>query len=336
MEKNELKRPPTVKDVARAAGVTAATVSNVLRGKVSEVSAATAKVVMEKVAELGYVRNLTASALSSKKANAIALIMVSVFDENRPEEDAEPNPFYGELAIRMERAARKAGYALYIYAGPESGYENFLLERNLDAAILCGVTPKDSPRILKQSNIKLILFDAVQDDPVHMTVRGDEREGGRLAVAHLLSLGRKRLAFVGPPLSHDPNNIPALRYYGARDFCRENRIDLKFQEAWTHLSDGIEAGKKLARGNFDGVFASSDVLAAGAIRGLLESGKKVPSDVAVIGYDDLPLCMMTVPPLTTINQKLHHKIHASLDLVIQGKPGDAKIIKPVLVARKSA
>lgn len=329
-------KSPTVKDVAKAAGVTAATVSNVLRGKLTEVSEATAERVLEKVQELGYVRNLTASSLSSRTSNTIALIMIGVFDLAVSKEDMEPNPFYGELAIRMEREAREKGFALNIYAGEEDGYEEFVLQRNIDAAILCGVTPRDNPgSIMKRKDLRLLLFDSCVDHPQHLSVCTNEPLGGRIAAEHLLETGRRKLTFVGPPLSHDPSNVPALRYYGAKAACKEAGIELGFLEAWTHLSNGIAAGEQLAETDTEGIIASSDVLAAGILQGLLRKGRKVPEDIALIGYDNLPFCQMLYPALTTIDQQLPKKIEYALDLIMNGTPGEHRTVKPTLVKRQT-
>lgn len=328
---------PTIHDVARLAGVSTATVSNVLNERTTEVSRATAERVWKAVERLGYVKNLAASSLSGRSSLMIGVIVLGVFDPYGTEKNQAVNPFYGDFLFRFEREARQMGYTIAVYAGREESAINFLLERNVDAAVILGAIAQDLPIVLKRRDIPLLLFDSfVPDDGYLMKVHTDEIAGGRLSAQHLLATGRRRLVFVGGIVQGYPNNIPAIRYRGAKTVCDAAGVELELIESWTSYRGGLEAAQRVIELKADGVVTSADITAAGLVRGLLDSGVRVPDDVAVMGYDNLSIAEYVYPPLSTVDQGLQQKVEAAAQLIRDGVPGAYRIITPTLVIRKSA
>lgn len=329
-------RSLTIADLARDLGVSKATVSNVLRGRMSEVSPATASRVMARVQETGYVKNLAAAALAGVQTQTIALIAMGVYEPHPGNPDPEITPFYGELTFRLERLARDRGYALLVYTGWEDAFISFLVQRRVDAAVLVGVAQRHVPAPDQRGNASLIMFDAEVDDPTLMHVRTDDREGGRLAARHLLDRGCRRLAFVGDFGEYQPNPTTRDRFEGAAETCAPAGVPLERLPCWHAIQFGREAAETLTAWGVDGVITAADVVAAGVVDGLQARGRRVPEDVAVTGYDNLPVARLTHPPLTTLDIRLNDKVQAVLDLVAEGRPGDIRSIPPRLVLRESA
>lgn len=335
-QKQDGPKSLTIGDLARELGVSKATVSNVLRGRRSEVSAATAARVMDKVRETGYVKNLAAAALAGVKTQTLALIAMGVYEPHPGNPDPQITPFYGELVFRLERFARDLGYAVLIYTGWEDDYISFLVQRRVDAAVLVGVAEEHIPSPGQRGNAALIMFDAEAKDPSLMHVRTDDRAGGRLAAEHLLARGCRKLAFLGDFGEYHPNPTTRDRFEGASEACARAGIPLERLQCWHAIRFGEAAAATLHEKGIDGVISAADVIAAGVIKGLQDLGRRVPDDVAVTGYDNLPLAELSQPPLTTLDIDLTAKVRAVLELVEQGSPGDARVVPPRLVVRESA
>lgn len=329
-------RKPTITDVARAAGVSAAAVSYVLNGRLKEVSASTAERVLEKVRELGYVKNLAAAALTGQRSRMIAVIIPSLYDPQAVEVDSSINPFYGELLIRLEHEARGRGYAVCFYTGREEETVHFLLQRNMDAAVLVGFSEWDLPSLMKNPGIRCVLFDSHGHAPAHGHVRTNEQKGGYLSAERLVDIGRRRLLFVGAKPLESSDNVPSERYRGALRACELAGLPLNVLESAVTYDAGLYAAQKVVDMAVDGVVTTADVIAAGLVDGLARLGRTVPGDVAVMGYDNLPICSYTRPQLSSIDQGLREKVRAVMDLVESPEPGAVRVIDPTRVLRQSA
>jgi LacI family transcriptional regulator len=327
---------PTINDVARLASVSTATVSYVLNGHLTEVSTETAQRVMKAVAELGYVKNLAAAALTGKKSRMIAVIIPGIYDHESASQDQEINPFYGEFAFRLESQARARGYAVCVYGGREKDFVHFLLERGVEAAVLVGLSEWDLPDVLRRQDIHCVMFDSFNDDARHSHVRTNEMKGGYLAAERLIDLGRKKIVFVGGTPAADSSNVPSLRYRGARKACEMADLPMQNIEALTSYDAGLHAAEQVVALGADGVVTTADIIAAGLLEGLQRRGARVPDDIAVMGYDNLPISRFTKPRLSTIDQGLNEKVKAVIELISKPQPGTVRVIDPKLVLRESA
>lgn len=327
---------PTIVDVARHAGVSAATVSYVLNGRFSQVSEKTIDKVRLAVQDLGYVKNLTASALSSRRSNMIGVLLPDLLDPASREREPEINPFYGEFIFLLEAEARARGYALCLFAGRERDAIEFLLQRHLEAAVLVGFCPPNLQTLLDQKGIKLVAYDSFRFNPGVRFVRTDEEHGGALAAEHLLSLGRQRPVFLGGFMADFPDHLPAYRCRGARAVFAQADIPMQILEGPTSYSAGLEAAEAVVRLGGDCVVAVADIIAAGLIEGLRQLGRSVPDDIAVTGYDNLPISRHVRPQITTVDQRLPQKIAALMASIEEETTGDPVVVAPRLLVRESA
>jgi len=329
------RKKPTIKDIARETGVSATTVLNVLGGRVAETSTETAERVRQKARELGYVRNLTAAALTGRGSHSFALIITKAYQPLTQAHESDINPYYGEFIIRLEYEARKAGLTFSLFGGDEEDYLNFVLERNLDAAVLMGIHRIDLPRAIAQRGVPVILLDSAVHEEHAVSIRTNDLLAGELAARYLLAQGRRAIGFVGD-IEQPPDAAPSQRRLGAFRVCREAGIELVNLHCIATVDDGRRAATELVRLGLDSVITAADNLAAGIVSALPSLGKQVPRDVAVVGYDNLLIARLAQPPLTTIDQGLGEKVRTIIAMIKDRKPGSVHLIEPKLVVRESA
>ena len=297
-----------IKDIAQRAGVSTATVSNVINGNHHKVSQATVEKVRRIIEEHGYQPSATARSLASKESRIIGVVIPNLGEE----EDYNRNPYISELIALLERYVRKQGYYLMIRSVREcreivpvfSGW-------NVDGVILLGVFHHEVEEIEKLLKVPTIYADTYAKDLNIANVGVDDYKGGYLMARYLLDKGHRKIAFVGPNVE-DLGVIPE-RYRGFCAALGEQGITLSPEdifEARTVCEDGVAAGKRIAHSGkgFTAVAAMSDSLAMGLMAGLRVSGWNVPEDISLIGFENLQLCQFTNPPLTSISQSVETKV----------------------------
>lgn len=311
----------TMRDVARAAGVSAMTVSNVLNGRRGRVSPATVSLVEDTIARLGYVPDGAARALSARSSGIVALVYRGGGD--RP---ALANPHDSELVGEVERWVSRSGRHLMIHAAEDVvTTAGNLRTWNVDGAILLGVLAPQVAELRRLSGVPMVLVDTADDtgDDGFATVGVDDVGGGRLAGDHLAGLGHRRTAFVGP----DPaaGGVIADRYRGWRAALDDHGVqdDLVLRTATSSFEAGLEAATRLLAAPElpTAVFCTADILAIGLLKGLLGAGVRVPEDVSVVGFDDLPECRHLTPTLTTVRQDVRAKGRSAVELLTQVMTG---------------
>ena len=334
-------RRVSIKDVAREAGVSTTTVSYVLNEITTQtISGETAQRVRDAANKLGYVPNLNARSLTSRRTNLIGIVI----PQTEPgREFMFDNPFYGALLSSLEYNARKSGYHLLL-TGPGIGHSYISIARNrgVDGIVIVGSYPTSSLDELHQLSIPVVLVDTyVKDDAFH-TIGIDDREGGRMAVRYLLSQGHRRIAFVSGDVQE--HGVMQKRFLGYQDAMKEAGLPLT--PGLVHAGDvsfhhGLTAAKSISKGQSDvtAIFAAADILGAGVIKGLRQAGKKVPEDMSVMGFDDLDLAQICDPSLTTIHQDIAAKGAAAIQMILGALSGDSgkqeQILPLSLVVRDS-
>lgn len=288
----------TVKDVAREAGVSLGTVSNVLNGKVS-VKQNTKEKVYEAMKKLNFQYNMNASALRTKTTKNIGLIIPSIV-----------NPYYPELARGVEDALMNEKFTLFLCNSDrdqekEQQYVDELLSKGTDGLIL--VKSKLSEVTLQQvaARTALVLVDH-DGDRNHMfcQVNVDDENGILQGMSLLKKYGHEKIAFISG-LQDAYSSICRIRTFRAclanwGVSCPEEYIT----EGNFSWNSGYMAAEKLLRlpNPPTAIFAANDIMAMGAIRAICDNGFTVPGDISVMGYDDIEFCNLSVPPLTTIHQ----------------------------------
>lgn len=318
---------PTSFDIAYRAGVSQPTVSRALRGD-KAVSAATREKIEAIARELNYTVDKNASSLRSQRANTIALL----FFEDPTADDSNINPFFLSMLGSITRECANRGLDLLIsfQRMEDDWHVKYQDSHRADGLILLGYGDYTAyARKLEQlarQGTHFVRWGSVREDNIGPTVGSDNFGAGKLAGEHLLSLGRRRIAFLGDADEGYPEF--ADRYAGCCAAMREAGFEpdggLR-KDALTSEADGYIAAKSLlADGRpFDAIFAASDLIAIGAMQALAEAGRRVPEDVAIVGFDDIPAANHTSPPLTTLMQDLRGAGGALLDVLTEAIEGEA-------------
>jgi DNA-binding LacI/PurR family transcriptional regulator len=304
--RHKAARRATSFDIAALAGVSQPTVSRALSGSRS-VSEETRARVLAAAQSLHYTVDRNASGLRRRQSQTLALL----FFEDETPDDTLINPFYLSMLGALTRAAASAGYDLLISLQQLSGswFADYEDSRKADGVLLLGYGDYRETRphleALVAHGTHFVRWGAAKAGQIGITVGSDNREGGRLATHHLLSRGRRRIAFLGTAGAAAPEMLE--RYQGHVAALAEAGLDADPQLAVDSGPSEAQGRRALAilqsRGAaFDAIFAASDMAAIGAMRALQEQGIAVPGDVAVVGFDDLAAARMTDPPLTSIHQ----------------------------------
>nr|WP_205740528.1 LacI family DNA-binding transcriptional regulator [Haloactinopolyspora alba] len=307
--------PVTMRDVAKRAGVSVKTVSNVVNGYPYIRDHTRAKVV-EAIDELGYRMNLTARNLRAGRSGIITLAV--------PELGL---PYFAELSEAVIRIARENGLTVLVeQTGADrereltvlSGLRGHLVDGVIFSPLAMG--PDDAEH-LNVSFPMVLLGERIFHGPVdHVTI--DNVAGARAVVQHLTATGRRRIAVIGTH-SGELMGTAALRYQGYLQALRDAGIDetpelVADAGAW-HRSTGAEAMVRLLNSGvrFDAVFAMNDTLALGALRVLLRHGIRVPDDVAVVGFDDIEEARYSTPTLTTVDPGREQIARTAVELLVR-------------------
>ena len=331
----------TLRDVAERAGVSTMTVSNVMNGNRARVSPETIERVQRIAAELGYVPSASARSLSARSSRLIGLLVPAA-----DEDSLMISPHNMAMVGQIERELRRLGYHLLLRGiADQREVTEALQSWSLDGAILLGFLDEEIDRLNSKTvgTVRVLAIDSYSGNTLTTGPRSDDFAGARLATRHLLNLGHRRIVFAGPAFTDV--GVVHERFKG---FCQAY-ADLG--AAWdermvaavnTTHADGLALGLGLL-GRFPGataVFATADILAIGILRGLSESGTRVPDEVSVVGFDNLDLCDYVVPRLTTVSQDIATKAAIAVHLLIKSiddgeHPSEPVTIGVSLVRRES-
>ena len=314
----------TIEDIAKEAGVSTTTVSNVIHGRTNKVSGKTVDRINEIIRRRGYVPNLSARALKIRSSKLVALIIH--LDEGERERFWS-DPFYISLTGAVEQALRERGYFLMIRASAElDELLAFLRNWNVEGVFLPGLF-EDDPfyKTLYDLQKPVVLTDSYISDLGPMTNIGlRDFDGARLATEHLIENGHRRIVFAGPKMKN--GGVLEQRLNGYRQALQDHGIgfdpDLIY-ECEFDIDKMMELGRKLAaRQDITAIFATADMLAAGLMSGLHQAGRMVPRDISIVGFDDISWSRMTNPMLTTIHQDADAKGRLAAECMIRLLEGE--------------
>jgi LacI family transcriptional regulator len=334
---------PSIYEVARVAGLSVATVSRALNDT-GPVRAETRRRVLETVERLGYVPHSAARSLSTRKTMSIGVLLPDMH-----------GAFFSEIVRGIDLAARNAGYHLLVSGSHSDPAETAALLQTLHGRIdgLILMTPGVGGAWLQKAlprRVPVVLLNDDGTDGHHQSLRIDNRRGARLAVEHLIGLGHRAIAFLGGPVG---NADAAERLAGYREALLAGGLPLT-----GHLElsgdfgeeSGLQAGAKVAAlvPRPTAIFAANDAMAIGCLAALRERGLRVPEDVSLVGFDDVPIARYLTPALTTVQvpiAELGRQAMARLLAAIDGRPGHPEhpedgpthtVIAPTLAIRASA
>jgi DNA-binding LacI/PurR family transcriptional regulator len=329
---------PTLETVAEAAGVSRATVSRVVNNS-PKVSPEVRALVEETVARLGYVPNRAARSLVTRKTDSVALVI------SEPDSKVFKDPLLAAAVMATGQALADTDKQLVLLMVKDERDRmrtaNYLTGGHVEGVILVSMHDRDPlPRILRDSGIPAVQMARPQPTAPLPYVDVDNVDGARKAVRHLVSTGRTRIASIAGPA----DMVAAVdRLTGFVEELEASGLSAhRFVHGDFSQSSGEQAMIRLLAEHpeLDAVFSASDLMAAGALRTLRRRGRSVPGDVAVVGFDDLDVAVLTEPPLSTVSQPVDAMARAMVSLLlaeIAGEPHAQQVILPTrLVLRASA
>lgn len=326
----------TIEEIAELAKVSKTTVSRVINNK-PDVSSETRKIVMDIISQYDFKPNAYAKAISLNKSHTIGLIIPYEADF------IFSNPFYVEVMRGVSTEINRRGYYLLICYPHDHNYVDIYKQKRVDGFILMspGTLHKNIIESLDEVDAPFVSTSKISDEESMVYVDVDNYYGATLAIEHLISLGHRRIGFIGKPTVTSAKD--RLRGYKAvldkyKIPFDENLVkisdDASIQSAYQVMSELLENHDKPTA-----VFLASDLMALGAMKAIKESGKSIPEDVAIVGFDDIPLAEYTEPELTTVRQPSFQKGVMAARLLIQylekKKKPKSKILDVELIVRKS-
>lgn len=325
--------PKTIEMVAREAGVSPSTVSRILNGT-AVVSEAKKKAVEDAVAKLGFVPNPMARGLAGGRTFSIGVITQAI-----------DSPFYGAALRGIEDRLDPAGYSPLFVSGhwnaeTEARCVDILLSRRVDGIIV--LTGRLTDQTLKacSKSVPVVVTGRNLKTSNLCSLNFDNFMGGRMATQHLIELHHSRIAFVAGDPQH-PDATQRLMGYKAALKEASIAFDPKLVvQGDYNESSGLMAVTQLltAQQRFTAIFAANDQMAIGAAHGLHRHGLRIPDDVSLIGFDDLPTSLYALPPLTTIHQPAYELGQLASTVMMQLLSGEKPALQmpaPRLIVRES-
>nr|WP_315362759.1 LacI family DNA-binding transcriptional regulator [Cytobacillus firmus] len=301
------EKQTTIRDVAREAGVSVATVSRYLNnnGYISQKAEMKIREVMER---LNYHPNEIARGLAKKKTRTIALIIPDI-----------TNPFFPELVVAIEEVAKSKGYSIILVntqAGDmdDNHFWKQLQNRYVDGFILASFEMSEKVvKAIEKLKIPFVRIDRAAENNTFDSIGLDNYKGAKLAVDHLIEVGCKKIAHISGPGSFPPSS-ERKRGYVETVMDRAMRNGIASPEDSVIVYEGdftLESGKLLTQilmnehKDVDGIFLGNDLMAIGCLKALKLMGYQVPKEVAIIGFDGIKLTEMVEPEISTIEQPIY-------------------------------
>lgn len=328
----------TISDVAKLAGVSAMTVSRVINNS-GYISQETRERVEKAIVELGYVPNALARYLRFKRTKTIALILTDI-----------TNPFFTTIARGVEDVANEQGFSVIFCNTDESEteeieYLSVLLQKQVDGVLLVPASAStDALALIAARGVPVVVIDRRVKSELVDVVRCDSEAGAYLLVRHLLELGHRRIAV----LSGSPSVSTAVdRVAGyTRAMAEAGIADAEqsvFFDRFTQANGYLMAAQALAvTPRPTAIFACNNFIAFGAIRAIREAGLRVPEDVSVVSFDDLPQSLMIDPFLTVVAQPAYEIGRRAAELLLLRLSGDGPseaqsvVLPATLIVRASS
>ena len=326
--------PSTIERVARKAGVSASTVSRILNGT-AVVSQAKKQAVDDAIASLGFVPNPMARGLAGGRSLSVGVVTQAI-----------DSPFYGAALRGIEDALDPAGYSPLFVSGhwneaAEARCIDVLRSRRVDGIIVLTGRLTDQALAAAALSLPLVVTGRNLAGPGLFSLNFDNFEGGRQATRHLLDLGHRHIAFIAGDQDH-PDATERLRGYRAALEAAGIAFDPTLVVPGEyHEVSGMMAVNRLLEGqqHFTAIFAANDQMAFGAALGLQRRSLRVPEDVSLVGFDDLPTSGYAIPPLSTVHQPAYELGQLAATAMLQLLAGETPSVEmppPRLVVRESS
>lgn len=326
----------SIKDIAKAAGVSHTTVSRALRDD-PRISEQTRNLVHRLATEMGYSPSAIARGLATGKTNTVGMVVTTISD-----------PFVAPIAQGTERKAMEAGYSLILsQSGADPDRElaavRLLRERRVDGVIVTAsrVGELYTP-LLSELKVPIVLINNQKEGGYLHSIYVDDFAGAKMAVGLLIDLGHRDIAYIACPERERSNRNRMNGYKAAlesRGISVNERLILQLGGK-DDMARGAAAVEEIL--SLDerptALFCYNDMTAIGALQALHESGVRVPEDISIVGFDDVPISSVVCPALTTVAQpkeEMGVKAMEMLLALIEGEERENVVVKPRLVVRSS-
>ncbi|WP_051681826.1 LacI family DNA-binding transcriptional regulator [Cellulomonas sp. HZM] len=336
----------TIEEVARRAGVSRSTVSRVLNG-VATVDPRMRRAVDEAVRATGYVPNLAARSLVTRRTDSVALVISEPATGSAGAEFLQrifSDPYFGRVTAGAQQVLQAVGVHLVVVPADRDAHDfvlSYLRQGHVDGVLfLSGGDEAGLPTALSAMNVPLVLSHQPRTSLAVSWVDADQTIGGRLAAEHLARTGRRRCAVLAGPAE-----VAAARdrLAGFRAAADEAGMTVVVEEGDFSARSGTRAARAVLEQHpdVDAVFAANDLVADAAVRVLLDAGRRVPDDVAVIGFDDSAAARESTPALTTVRQPVEDMAGEMARLLLDrirtpAQPPRGVMFTPTLVVRETA
>lgn len=337
-----MKEKATSFDIAYLAGVSQSTVSRALRNS-PQVNKETRDKVQAIARQLNYKVDKNASNLRKQRSSTLALLLF----EDPTTDESLINPFFLSMLGSITRACAQRGQDLLVSFQQLSDdwHADYEDTKKADGIILLGYGDYEDyeeklNKLLAQET-HFVCWGADVEGHPDFTIRSNNRQGGRLAGEHLLSLGHQHFAFIGNASAGSPEFNQ--RFLGFSDALQQAGIRrdaiTQFNAISTEQAGQLAVQNLLDSGKaVDAIFCASDLIAIGVMQGIQQRGLQVPDDIAVMGFDDIPVASYTTPPLSTIQQDTSlagEMLVENLLRLVNNQPIETNQIEPKIVIRTS-
>jgi len=329
---------PTIRDVAKQAGVAPMTVSRVINNS-GYVSDETRARVEAAIAQLGYVPNMLGPSLRFNQTNTLALVLTDI-----------TNPFWTTLARGVEDAAQEAGYSVILCNTDESEekqdqYLTMLLKRRIDGILLVPSSSMSNiVHNIKTQGVKVVVLDREVNDADVDVIQGDSVGGAYRLTRYLIDLGHQHVAILSGPKNVSTSSQRVTGYCQAMDEANLSHNAANVHWGEFSQSMGYEMAERALQGapRPTALLAVNNFIANGALRALRDKGIRVPEDISVVSFDDIPVSINPMPFLTVAAQPAYEMGYQATQLLVarlanEGPDTVQKIILPVeILVRQSS
>ena len=327
--------PVTIDDIVQQLGIARSTVSRALRNH-PRISQKTRERVQEVARELGYIPNEVARSLTTSRTLSLGMVITHIAD-----------PWIWQVADGVEQVAAEHGYSIFLRMARGDGARELAIIEDFQRRRVDGIVIASSHLVASYSEqlssirIPIIVINNQIQSEHLVTVRIDDATAACIAVDHLLALGHSRIGYIGAIDRPISNETRAQAYAQVLQACGLQPRPIHVDGGKARRGDfayGRLAGHQLSTAGVSAVFCYNDAIAAGVIAALHERNIKVPTELSVIGFDDIDLAENTIPPLTTVRQPkfdLGRLAAMTILAMIEGQPVKSTVLPCELVVRGS-
>lgn len=341
MNEADMNRRVTIKDIAEEMGVSTATVSNVIHGKTKKISDRTVAKVQEKLQESGYIPNMAAVLLAQ---NSSKIVCVVVSDHEKYEGKMLEDPFVAQMINTISKELAARGYFMMIKE--ERDIEKVVAYAsmwNMAGLILMGYCSVDYERLRAKMHIPFVVVDSYERNiKSYIDIGIDNIDGGYQAGQYLIRNGHKKILY----FADNKEDCDLFRYQGMVKALQENQLTVN-EDFYRIVNMEKNMRKKdyealltyIRKKEITAVFAASDQYALEFVRFLLKNGVKVPEEISIMGFDDIPLAAQVYPALSTVSQNIPLRAKMAVEMLqnlIEGRTAGGSVLLPAkLIERES-